>query len=1340
MSASLAIGYRMNISRKARVLVVWLVLVAAVAVSGEESFFDRQLDRAITLLKTNLDTRAAFLHIYSVWDLADFARWDGRIPSLLTEILAAPEASPLLKGYSLWFLREVDLRRGDFEGARQKQAQLGFVTDWLIIGPFDNEGMAGFDLAYPPEKEINLAATYNGKERPVAWRAYPKVSFDCTVDLGATLRPASKTVAYALACVFSPERQPVAVRLGSDDCDKVWLGEKLVHADRDCHPVGFDQAVAGATLEKGWNKLLLKVCQDDGAWQFRLRLTPPEGGDGSPLASLRHAVGRAEIAKALEEIPPEKDANAPKDISGQPPVADPISELKKLVEAHPDAPEHHAALSFLYSHAKAFDRETRADITELETAVTLAPNNWKYYFRLGELHKDENKKRAAYERAVQLNPDYAPSYSRLAKHYSERNLERKSVGFYRQAVERDSSYYPALLGLAKHLSRNSRKPEAAKLFRDVLRAHPDTPYLLSYAVGFAPFPSSPLDSEKRCELALRFNFCDRRLRGSLLSNYYQRNELEAVLRQLELIERVNPMDTSVTLDHAALLSDDGRYDEAMSLIDRDLRICPEDDLALRQKGELLLRQGRRDDALTSFQRALAVKPQNAALRLYVEFLKPKEKPFEDAYKADAAQLIKDTSSQSGGEGDSAKYLFDLWVREVHANGLSNSYHQEIVRILSEAGVQNFRIRRATYCPGTHEIRVKAAKVFKKDGRVINADGPFSYPLGGEDRVYYDLEAKYVRFSNLQAGDTIEFSYRADAIAPRNMYGDYFGDIVYLKGSVPKRKMEYVVIAPPARRLFYKVVGVNPEPVVETGNRGAVYKWELANISKLEPEPLMPGYSEALPYIHISTYGDWDSVGEWYWNLIRDQFLLDASGKAEAARVTRGLKTEREKIVAICNYVVRNTRYIGLEFGIHSHKPYPAYKVLARGYGDCKDKAGLMLAMLKEVGVDASMAVLRTKNRGRIAPQPASLAVFNHVICYVPQYDMWLDGTAEYSGTSELPYEDQGADVLLVGKGVRRFVTTPVLGSERNLTSDTYQATILPDGGIEFELTGQVLGQYAPYYRRRYQETKNRENALRKSWGTVLPNISISEVDFDDLRELEKPVGYAFRASAPNYAVTDESGGMGFTGLIRKLHLGRRYASLSERKHDMVFAFPWSAKASIVFRLPSAYGVVSLPEDMHLKSDFGKCDIEFTPMWHPAGGGTRENHGQDAHATSLRIADCGLQIADTSLRIADCGLQIADSDAAGLIPKSEFALASSVRIADTSLRIADSGLQIADSDTAGPIPKSEIRNPKSDAPDGVAVSFHFSLDVRRVKVEQYSAFRDFCRQIDEKLAEKIRIAR
>ena len=81
-----------------------------------------------------------------------------------------------------------------------------------------------------------------------------------------------------------------------------------------------------------------------------------------------------------------------------------------------------------------------------------------------------------------------------------------------------------------------------------------------------------------------------------------------------------------------------------------------------------------------------------------------------------------------------------------------------------------------------------------------------------------------------------------------------------------------------------------------------------------------------------------------------------------------------------------TRYVGLEFGIHGYKPYKVTQVLARRFGDCKDKASLMVALLREVGIDAELVLVRTRRGGRIDAEPASLAVFDHAIVYVPKLD------------------------------------------------------------------------------------------------------------------------------------------------------------------------------------------------------------------------------------------------------------------------------------------------------------------------------------------------------------------
>ena len=106
--------------------------------------------------------------------------------------------------------------------------------------------------------------------------------------------------------------------------------------------------------------------------------------------------------------------------------------------------------------------------------------------------------------------------------------------------------------------------------------------------------------------------------------------------------------------------------------------------------------------------------------------------------------------------------------------------------------------------------------------------------------------------------------------------------------------------------------------------------------------------------------------------------------------------------AVYGFVVTQVRYVGLEFGIHGYKPYRVDQVLQRRFGDCKDKASLMHALLAALGVDSRLVLLRMHRLGNIPEAPASLAPFNHAILYVPALDRWLDGTAAYTGSARAP--------------------------------------------------------------------------------------------------------------------------------------------------------------------------------------------------------------------------------------------------------------------------------------------------------------------------------------------------
>jgi len=136
------------------------------------------------------------------------------------------------------------------------------------------------------------------------------------------------------------------------------------------------------------------------------------------------------------------------------------------------------------------------------------------------------------------------------------------------------------------------------------------------------------------------------------------------------------------------------------------------------------------------------------------------------------------------------------------------------------------------------------------------------------------------------------------------------------------------------------------------------------------------------------------VGRWYGGLQKEPLALTPAIRAKSAELTKGLKTEEEKIRAIYSFVSLKYHYIGLDFGIGRYHPHAADDVLDNGYGDCKDKHTLLAALLKAAGIEAWPALIHTQRK--LDAEVPSPAQFNHVITVVPSGPqfIWLDTTPE----------------------------------------------------------------------------------------------------------------------------------------------------------------------------------------------------------------------------------------------------------------------------------------------------------------------------------------------------------
>src|SRR5436305_4828089 len=117
-------------------------------------------------------------------------------------------------------------------------------------------------------------------------------------------------------------------------------------------------------------------------------------------------------------------------------------------------------------------------------------------------------------------------------------------------------------------------------------------------------------------------------------------------------------------------------------------------------------------------------------------------------------------------------------------------------------------------------------------------------------------------------------------------------------------------------------------------------------------------------------------------------------------------------------------------------------------------------MLQSLGIDSRLTLLRMKRLGGIDDVPASLAVFNHAILYVPKYKLFLDGTAEFHGSTELPADDRGAEVLVVEPdGASQFFRTPEAQPQDNSDQVRIAAKLARDGSAQIKVQGSARGAW-----------------------------------------------------------------------------------------------------------------------------------------------------------------------------------------------------------------------------------------------------------------------------------------
>jgi tetratricopeptide (TPR) repeat protein/transglutaminase-like putative cysteine protease len=1196
-------------------LFVALLVVALFLTSGDEAgavpgVFHPDLLRALDTLDEAQGPEAygALDKIWGLWDRAEGVHIEEALLGASQNKRLGADAQAYA-GVLAAFARA---RRGDQKAATDRIRELGYVSSFLVVGPFDNEGKAGLDQVFEPEAELVAAITpgraYSGKERPVRYRAVADAFPFGWLDAGSLVRPETKVCIYATTFVrddkLTKGQRKVRAYVGAGGAFKLfWNGEQSL-SDVAYRGHDFDRSGVELTLVPGPNPLVVKVCGDDDAPELSVRLADERG---APDARLVTSIDIADSKKASERLvgtaskgaksESEKNATGAKDAKkknsakplGPVPLFEQLTSAKKprardleayaryLADTNGDDPALHLARDlsqkaadaeptierYLLASRLAEDRNQQNEwLNKAEALAAKAGKTPKELLNARAVHRrnSPNWRDASpiFDRVLAEDPDDVLALAGRVELYNMAGLPRTALGVVEQAVRRAPESVNLLNMYASQLHLLGRSADASEAEeRYAMRRFDDGNYLTSMI-----------------DLAIA-----------------RRNRAEAERWVDRLLSAYNGNQWALGVAARAYRSL-GQPERATATYKRSLELAPEDVATLRALAELQGELGRRDEQLLSLREILRIRPQDRDVREYVEHLEPAKPRPDEAYAWAPDKFLKQRFAPQNGQP--RRTLRDLTVTTVFDNGLSSQFRQVVFQPLTEPAAAAGRQYAFGYESDRQVVQLRGARVFRSDGKV---DEAVEYGEGSADdpsiSMYTSARTFYVQFPRLEPGDVVELKYRVDDVTPRNEFGNYFGEIVALQGGEPVQNAEYVLITPKARTFYFdqNVPGLKQTDAISGNQR--VYRFSANNIPALSPEPAMPPWPEVLGSVHVSTYKSWDDLGRWYWGLIKDQFDLDEETRKLAKKITDGKTTELDKVKAVYKWVIENTRYVALEFGIYGYKPRRCVQTVARGWGDCKDKATVIATLLKELGIKSTIVVTRTRMRGDFRSKIASFAPFDHAIAYVPSLNLYLDGTAEHTGIYELPKMDIGAVVLHVNEGKSQLTRIPEADPEKNFVRRELFVDLDAKGAAKLDIDYATGGYNAASWRDAYGAEATRRERMTRDLGGDFPGIAINDgpqgLVTSDLSNNEEPVKIKVRAVAPGFARNEgDTLSMPVTSGFR---LTPNYASLSQRRLPVELIAFTTLDDTYRVKLPPGAKLVSAPEDRSGSSAFGTYSVK-----------------------------------------------------------------------------------------------------------------------------------------------------
>jgi len=570
---------------------------------------------------------------------------------------------------------------------------------------------------------------------------------------------------------------------------------------------------------------------------------------------------------------------------------------------------------------------------------------------------------------------------------------------------------------------------------------------------------------------------------------------------------------------------------------------------------------------------------------------PAAEPWEGVpFSAAPAEIATAAARVEGEEGDDvvvllteASYSYDEAGRETYSQRL-------VYRVLTAGAQESWSTVEESWEPWHQERPRIRARVITPDGAEHGLD-PATFTENAQTPddpdMFEDGRVLRAPLPAIRPGSVVEQEVTVRDTAPF-----FAGGVVRQHGLDPGvlvRHARLTLEAPaalPLRWVVRELPGVSPRETVAGGRRRV--ELEARDLEPLEdPEPGLPAEEARTAYIAFSTGHSWQDLARRYSQIV-DQavrgsdlsaFLRSAGGPADS---------QLETIERLLARIGDEVRYTGVELGEGGLIPRKPAETLQRRFGDCKDKAVLLTALLRASDIPAYVVLLNAgEDEADVEPGLPGFGLFNHAIVVVPGSPaIWIDPTDPYARAGELPSSDQGRQALIASPTATGLVRTPEATSAENRQVETREFFLADLGPARVVATTEYRGAVERDLRALYatQEGPALRQALKSYATSIYLAGDVVAVEHSKPSDLSAPLRLRLEMKEARRGFTDErNAAVGVSPATLLARLPDELTAAEDggdkpepRRSDYVFSRPMTAEVRYRIVPPAGYAPQPLP--------------------------------------------------------------------------------------------------------------------------------------------------------------------